>query len=271
MSTRPWTLASIVLFTAACGADRYLPPAGDGGTNTVSGLPCEVADLLTKHCVSCHGNPPIGSAPQSLVTRADLIAADPYDSTKNNAEGSLLRMQSGTMPPGGGLSAAEITSFENWLNAGALEGSCDGTTQPAALPDLGSVCSSNSYWSHGENERMRPGEACISCHQSRGDGPRSGFLGTVFPSLREPDRCNGQANAEVVITGDNGTELSATTNSAGNFVIPGSLSSLGGGYTAKVIFGGKERAMGSRQTSGDCNACHSAAGSGGAPGRIVTP
>ena len=39
------------------------------------GLPCEVATLLSTHCVSCHGSPTSGGAPMSLLSRADLLAS----------------------------------------------------------------------------------------------------------------------------------------------------------------------------------------------------
>ena len=42
-------------------------------------------------------------------------------------------------------------------------------------------------------------------------------------------------------------------------------------FTAKVTHQGRERAMTTTQTSGDCNGCHTQAGANGAPGRITLP
>ena len=42
-------------------------------------------------------------------------------------------------------------------------------------------------------------------------------------------------------------------------------------FRAKVVFAGKERSMGTAQSTGDCNSCHTATGANGAPGRIVLP
>jgi len=42
-------------------------------------------------------------------------------------------------------------------------------------------------------------------------------------------------------------------------------------YTAKVKYNGLERVMVASQTTGDCNSCHTQAGTKGAPGRILLP
>jgi len=277
----------------SCGTDGGTPTSDtDGGTTIADGLPCDVANLLSAKCTNCHSSPPRAGAPNALVSHADLVAKDPYDATKTNAQGSLARMKAGTMPPGGGVTAAEIASFEAWVNAGAPQGSCDGT-QPDPLPDLGNTCSSGQTWSssEGENSRIEPGKACLACHQAAVEGPRVGFLGTVYPSLKEPNRCKGSTGIVVEITGADGvSKVTATTNASGNFVLQpgarcgaarcgsseycstsGTCVTLGVPYTAKVIANGRERVMAGPQTSGDCNACHSAAGSQGAPGRIVAP
>src|SRR5262249_34382137 len=59
---------------AACGNDHAFNGGDtDGGVgygNTF--LPCDVAAVLAP-CLSCHGNPPSGGAPMSLVTYNDLF------------------------------------------------------------------------------------------------------------------------------------------------------------------------------------------------------
>jgi mono/diheme cytochrome c family protein len=59
-------------------------------------------------------------------------------------------------------------------------------------------------------------------------------------------------------------------NAAGNF-FQESMTALSTPYTAKIIKGGKERAMTASQTTGDCNTCHTAEGANGAPGRLLLP
>jgi hypothetical protein len=140
-------------------------------------------------------------------------------------------------------------------------------TPPGAAP----ACTSGTTWTGGTNgsSKMTPGQACISCHASGGgEAPTFTIAGTVYPSANEPDNCNGLANVTVVVTDANGQQLSLPTNSAGNF---SSQTKLALPYQAKVVSGTKERAMLSAQSSGDCNSCHTATGTGGAPGRVMSP
>jgi hypothetical protein len=124
----------------------------------------------------------------------------------------------------------------------------------------------------GENDRMRPGEACIACHTSEGEGPRYAIAGTLFPTGHEPDDCNGlpgePGGLKVIITDANGQEHELTPNSVGNFFLGGNLATP---YTAKVVSDAGERLMLTPQQDGDCNKCHTADGISGAPGRVVVP
>jgi len=120
---------------------------------------------------------------------------------------------------------------------------------------------------------MNPGQACISCHSSSGgEGPRYVIAGTLYPTGHEPNNCNGtngNTGARVVVTGSNGTSVTLTPNSAGNFY---SSTSLAGPYKAKVVdSAGKERVMVSAAPNGDCNTCHTQTGANSAPGRITLP
>jgi hypothetical protein len=174
------------------------------------------------------------------------------------------------------------------LIAVALAGACShsdgvGTGHPdlangvvdPGVPDFAELntpatCTSGTMWTGGDrgNARMHPGAACISCHDAN-LGPSFTIAGTVFPSAHEPDDCNGASSAiQVVITGADGVVRTLTTNSSGNFY-DARLVALP--FTAKVVSGGKERAMLATQMSGDCNSCHTQNGDQGAPGRIVAP
>ena len=67
--------------------------------------------------------------------------------------------------------------------------------------------------------------------------------------------------------------LKLPVNSSGNFMYDALLQ--GGAITfpitAKVVQGDRERVMLTPQMSGDCNSCHTQAGTMAAPGRIVAP
>ncbi|HWA74001.1 MAG TPA: hypothetical protein VG937_16780 [Polyangiaceae bacterium] len=131
-----------------------------------------------------------------------------------------------------------------------------------------SVCTSKTTWKSGNNQNMRPGEACIACHATNG-APDFTIAGTVFPTGHEPNDCNGKGGVTIVITDSKGTAHNITVNSVGNFNFTGSLPTP---YTAKVTTtAGASRAMLAPQTSGDCNSCHTEKGANGAPGRIVVP
>ena len=121
---------------------------------------------------------------------------------------------------------------------------------------------------------MNPGRACVQCHNSS-DGPSWWLGGTVFDTGHVPDGCQPTSaqttdltQAKVIIT-VNGTDYTLSVHQSGNFfantIIPK------GSYTARVEYQGKTRAMGSAQTVGDCNTCHTDAGANGAPGRIALP
>ena len=174
---------------------------------------------------------------------------------------------------------ADVAVLEGWIRAGYPHGSCapsppgeDAAT--SAPPPL--VCTSGAFWSSGKKDAiMNPGLACIGCHDAQAEFPIAEIGGTVYPSLREPDLCigaNGPATgAHVVITDASGHVFDLPVGPTGNFV------KLVGGtpvkmpFRAKVVVGGVERAMGGKQTSGDCNGCHTTNGANGAPGRITLP
>jgi hypothetical protein len=267
------------------GASSPTESSADGGGPSADGLPCDVQQILATYCTSCHSDPPV-AGPMGLVTYADLTAPAVTQPSKTVAQLSLQRMQStvapmppASMPP---VSAADLATFAAWVNGGTPMGACGGSSGgdggaaggggggggggPYGTPP---VCTSGTTWSHGGggSSSMNPGEACISCHASSGEAPMFGVAGTVYPTAHEPDLCYGESGISVVVTDANGNVVTMTTNGSGNF----SHGSIATPYTAKVVANGKERAMASPQTSGDCNSCHTENGANGAPGRIIAP
>lgn len=241
--------------------------AADAGMN---GLPCDVADVIQRNCLSCHGAPPSGGATVSLTSYASVVAV---------ASEALSRMRNATMPPTGKVNAADLAVFSAWVDGGTPEGSCGAATAPA--PTV--VCTSGTYWTRGDHgsELMHPGRACISCHATGGgdddddddgdnkhdhdDAPLFTAAGTVYPTHYEPDDCNG-SGTEVTITDANGVSQTLTVNSAGNFYATKTIAMP---FTASITKNGQTLTMTTPQTSGDCNGCHTASTSG--QGRIVSP
>jgi hypothetical protein len=139
---------------------------------------------------------------------------------------------------------------------------------PFSLPEK---CTSGQFWTEGSGETMRPGEACIACHEREDRGPVLTFAGTVYARGHEPDDCLGVLPADgivVEITDATNQVFKLSTNTAGNFLRSASVVLP---YTARVLSTQGERRMLTPQTNGDCNSCHTSAGSNGAPGRIAIP
>jgi hypothetical protein len=155
----------------------------------------------------------------------------------------------------------------------------DAAILPPAQVDLvfggPTVCSSGRYWRGGNegSEWMSPGQACVACHRREGDeAPIYAIAGTVYTTGHEPDDCNGTGSTDIkvrVIDARGRTAL-LSTNSAGNFMTTQAFA-----FPAQVavVRGSEVRPMDGaiNAADGDCNRCHSEAGSDGAPGRIALP
>ena len=280
------------------GAEAGTGAGGDaGGTGgQTSDLPCAVAALLADQCQSCHANPPTNGAPMSLITRANLLAPSPSHASITVAASAVTRISAtddAIMPPSPAtpLSAADIATFDAYVAAALPVGGCSGTTgsdggggTPAdggateAGSDAGSptvVCTSGTMWTDGDHGSalMHPGEACIACH-TVDHGPTFAAAGTVFPTLHEPDNCDG-ANlsglAVIDIMDSKGVETKIPVDTVGNFHAYADQVSITPPFGAAVVEGTKTRAMTEHQTTGDCNSCHTVEGANGAPGRIMEP
>jgi hypothetical protein len=283
--------------TTATDAGGTTNPGDDGGDNTginttgmgagsgaVTGLPCDIQQLLENRCIGCH----LGPSPKPLLTYTDLTAKSSVDPTKTMAQESLVRMQSTTspMPPAPAVppTAAEIMTFQAWVTAGTPMGAVCTSLPDGGAPDGGdagttttnfntpTVCTSMKTWNGGNqgSSQMHPGDACITCHTMRG-GPAYTVAGTVYPTAHEPNDCNGVAGGyTVVVTDANNAVTNITVNTAGNF---DSRAAIVAPFHVKVMnnTSGAVRAMAGSLTAGDCNSCHTVTGANGAPGRIVAP
>lgn len=253
------------------------PGGGASQGGAADGVPCDVAKVLSAACLSCHGQPLAGGAPISLVTFAELTAVSASHAPATQIERSLARMQDAQspMPPGqpGAVSASDLALLQAWVDSGTPKGSCGTAGGGAAGGPFASPakCTSGNMQSPGEGGGMAPGRACMSCHTGAGE-EQSGFTvaGTVYPSAHEPNDCQsaGVSGSVVQITDANNQVLTLQVGPSGNFYT-GQAVALP--YSAKVIFQGRERPMGGKQQSGDCNSCHTQAGAGNAPGRVVIP
>jgi hypothetical protein len=244
-----------------------------------------VQALLENRCIACHD----GSQEIALLSYANLTAPSKTDPTKSLAQVALDRMKgNGTVmppPPAEAPNADEIATFSDWVQAGTPK-NAESCTDAVPMPDAGpgasgsdagtaTICTSGKTWKNGTDgsELMQPGVACNACHQKMG-GPNLAFAGTVYPTLHEPDLCDGEApppTIEVVVTDAAKRQVTMRVNTAGNFYM------RAGRYTAPFtvvvndITNKKSRSMVGKVTSGDCNSCHTVTGANNAPGRIMAP
>lgn len=137
-------------------------------------------------------------------------------------------------------------------------------------------CSTGRTWTFGNrgSDNMNPGQACIACHTTSRGAPSFSIAGTVYQTAREPNNCHGGAPSGggpivVEITDAMGVvQMIPVFPNSGNFYLEAPIATP---YRARVLYNGTARAMATPQTNGDCNTCHGAMGSMGAPGRIVLP
>jgi cytochrome c553 len=166
---------------------------------------------------------------------------------------SLLMISTSCGPPGVGLFSANA---------------------PAGVGD--GPCASGLWWNGGNqgSGQMMPGEACVACHTSGGEGPRDRFMGTAYGAVNETSLCSAldvPSGAVVEILDLNDVvKITIPINSVGNFYST-RQQTFTGAYKARVVANGKTNAMAASQTVGDCNTCHTAAGASGAPGRVMYP
>ncbi|HEX4335654.1 MAG TPA: hypothetical protein VH062_07040 [Polyangiaceae bacterium] len=115
------------------GAPVTTPPVGgavgaggsSGTTPPASGqLPCDVASIISTHCLLCHTNPPQYTAPMPLLTWADFhtMGVRTQDQQVYQLVGTRISSTQAPMPPAPNapLSDTEKATVMNWINAGAL-------------------------------------------------------------------------------------------------------------------------------------------------------
>jgi mono/diheme cytochrome c family protein len=85
-------------------------------------IPCDVAEVLSRHCATCHGKTP--TAPMQLLSADDFAAHTTRDDKARVYERALLRIHDGEkpMPPRSApdkLAAAELATLDGWLKRAA--------------------------------------------------------------------------------------------------------------------------------------------------------
>ncbi len=228
---------------------------------TAAGVPCDVASLLAAKCTSCHSDPPINGSLSGLVTYGDLTATSKEDSTRNEAQLSIVRMQSTTspMPPASvnmPATAADIATLQNWVNGGYAMGSCssgggaDGGTDAGATSPTGVFTGVASFTSQVGPSSHNAGQDCMGCHANGGgEAPRFAFAGTLYDG-----QGRAVSGAEIRVVDANGAAVSVYTGTNGNFYRSGTPLATPGKAGARN--GSATAAMVSAVTKAGCNSCH---------------
>jgi hypothetical protein len=151
---------------AGRAANGMAAVAGSGAAQVEAAvLPCNVSKALAKNCQQCHGATPIGGAPMSLLSYADLhkpAATQPalkvYELAKQR-----IASQAKPMPPGGAMASDDFGTLDAWFAAGALAGPA-ADKNCALAPPTGERIGDLTYGAL----TPQPGETCYDfpAHQS---------------------------------------------------------------------------------------------------------
>ncbi len=117
-------------------------PGSDAGPKSESGVPCDVASIIGKHCAECHNEKMLFGAPMPLLSLDDVQAASVSEKAKKVYQvipGRLAPSDTNRkMPPTSkpALSAAELMTLRTWAEGGAKAStpSCDIEETPATTP-----------------------------------------------------------------------------------------------------------------------------------------
>jgi hypothetical protein len=189
------------------------------------------------------------------------------DPTKNEAQLSLARMQNAAspMPPGSLPPAADVTTLQNWINAGYPMGSCgsggDGGGGPP--PATNAFTGAPPYAAQTGQQTHNAGRDCLQCHGGGGgDADQFDFGGTVYDGNGNP-----VVGAEVRLVDTNGNATSVYSSSTGTFykkgngfAAPAHIGVRSASATMDMITALQSTAQGPASTGGACSACHCTGG-----------
>lgn len=297
MNTRGGHLLPIAALLVAISCGYYQAEAvdqdnpvdpGDPSTPAGSDIPCDVASVLSTYCLSCHSDPPKAGAPMSLVSRDDLLASSAVVPGTLVGERVAARMQDASrpMPPSGmpAPSEGEVAIVAAWVAEGMPAELCESGPGQEPTGPQPTTCSTGEKWPadwedfdafEDGSPDMNPGLPCRGCHIEENDDMAMFFMGTVFPTLHEEDRCYSDVpdGTIVEIIDKNGlVALELAVRQSGNFFSNSKSAGIDLPFTARVVRpDGSVMQMTTPQMTGDCNACHTEQGENGAPGRILLP
>ncbi|MCE5270343.1 hypothetical protein LLH00_03570 [bacterium] len=116
-------LPLLVLGVVSCGdkvdpLSAPPPDNGGGGPVGVVSYEADIRPVFEAHCTLCHAVDKQGDARNGAPVQVNL---DSYSAAVSVAQAANLRIQSGTMPPTGGIPQTERALFQQWLEEGMPE------------------------------------------------------------------------------------------------------------------------------------------------------
>jgi cytochrome c5 len=155
-------------------------PKDAGSANKGADLPCDVEQIVTKNCGTCHGEETAFGAPVSLTNPADFAATATDSKAQTMAELVKTRINATDvtkrMPPSPGkLSAAELKTLNDWLDDGAQGGArCSSTDKPSDAGVQGDPVLVDAGDPHDD-----PNLTCYKMLANSGDGKSPFAVGAV--------------------------------------------------------------------------------------------
>ncbi|MEZ5357227.1 MAG: hypothetical protein R3F48_00260 [Candidatus Zixiibacteriota bacterium] len=114
-------LLAVALFVFGCSDtdDPVSSPVVDTGNpqDTVT-YTADIKAVLDSRCISCHSSSLTGLDRNGAPVGVNF---NTYSAAVANASAANVRIQSGTMPPTGGLPQGERSLFQEWINDGLIE------------------------------------------------------------------------------------------------------------------------------------------------------
>lgn len=141
----PESFSALQMETQDASHATAQPPADAGSSQpAATALPerlssswCQARQVLHSRCVTCHDGQGTGGSPMGLVGYGDLLTASTVDPSQRVYQRSSLRIHDlkRPMPPQGGLSAAELSALDTWLESapGEQEPACAVEVAPAPV------------------------------------------------------------------------------------------------------------------------------------------
>ncbi|WGD34951.1 hypothetical protein [Olleya sp. YS] len=112
------TFVSLTIFSCSNNSEDDLidtTPIPEGQKVTYT---ADIKSIMDNNCTSCHSNPPVNGAPNSLMTFQDV--SNQANTVLNRI--SLQSGEGGAMPLGAPrLPQASIDLFQQWIDDGLLE------------------------------------------------------------------------------------------------------------------------------------------------------